>query len=153
MNPPQGPARPYSAADADACLRIFDSNVPGYFGTHERAGFAAYLQHPDRAGDYHVIERHGRIVACAGLAIDASDATFCWGMVEHGLHRQGLGSALAQARLRQARALGAQRVILSTSQHTRDFYAALGFTVTRVVTDGHGPGLDAVEMEQVLAGA
>jgi GNAT superfamily N-acetyltransferase len=144
--------RPYVPSDADSCLRIFDSNVPRYFGTHERAGFAAYLQHPDRAGDYQVIERDGRIVACAGLAIDGTTAVFCWGMVEHGLHRQTLGSALALARLGLARAVGVQRVTLSTSQHTRDFYAALGFTVTRVVTDGHGPGLDAVEMEQVLAG-
>ncbi|MGA6149665.1 MULTISPECIES: GNAT family N-acetyltransferase [Stenotrophomonas] len=145
-------SRPYRPADADACLRIFDSNVPGYFGAHERAGFAAYLQHPDRTGDYRVIERDGRIVACAGLAIDGTTAAFCWGMVEHGLHRQGLGHTLAQARLGLARAVGAQRVTLSTSQHTRGFYAALGFTVTRVVTNGHGPGLDAVEMEQVLSG-
>lgn len=72
-------------------------------------------------------------------------------MVEQALHRQGRGKALALARIAQARALGAQRLVLSTSQHTQAFYAALGFAVTRVVADGHGPGLDAVEMVLEMA--
>ncbi|MCF7751580.1 GNAT family N-acetyltransferase [Bacillus subtilis subsp. subtilis] len=139
--------RLFTPPDADACLALFDGNVPHFFGTHERADFAAYLQQPGRQMDYLVIERHGRVVACGGWAMDdARTAAFCWGMVERALHRQGLGSELAQARLQQACARGAHRVVLSTSQHTRDFYAALGFGVTRVVADGHGPGLDAVEM-------
>ncbi|HIE1460967.1 TPA: GNAT family N-acetyltransferase, partial [Stenotrophomonas maltophilia] len=42
------------------------------------------------------------------------------------------------------------RVTLSTSQHTQGFYSGLGFQVTRVVRDGHGAGIDAVEMEREL---
>lgn len=143
--------RAFTAADARACLAIFDGNVPQFFGVHERTDFSAYLQQPARAVDYLVIERGGRVVACGGLAMDdALTAAFCWGMVEHTVHRQGLGSELAHARLQQARARGARRVVLSTSQHTSDFYAALGFGITRVVTDGHGPGLDAVDMQRVM---
>lgn len=143
--------RAFTAADAPACLAIFDGNVPRFFGAHERADFSTYLQQPARAADYLVIERGGRVVACGGLAMDdALTAAFCWGMVDHTVHRQGLGRELAQARLLQARARGARRVVLSTSQHTCDFYSALGFGITRVVTDGHGPGLDAVDMQRVL---
>ncbi len=143
--------RAFTAADARACLAIFDGNVPQFFGMHERADFSAYLQQPARAVDYLVIERGSRVVACGGLAMDdALTAAFCWGMVDHTVHRQGLGRELAHARLQQARARGARRVVLSTSQHTCNFYAALGFGITRVVTDGHGPGLDAVDMQRVM---
>jgi len=143
--------RAFTAADAPACLAIFDGNVPRFFGAHERADFATYLQQPARAADYLVIERDDRVVACGGLAMDeALTAAFCWGMVDYTVHRQGLGSELAHARLQQARAHGARRVVLSTSQHTCGFYAALGFGITRIVTDGHGPGLDAVDMQRVM---
>lgn len=144
--------RAFTTADARACLAIFDGNVPGFFGAHERADFSTYLLQCARPADYLVIERNGHVVACGGWAMDdAQTAAFCWGMVAHALHRQGLGRELALARLQQARARGAQRVVLSTSQHTCDFYARLGFTVIQVVADGHGPGLDAVEMVMDMA--
>ncbi|HIE0526201.1 TPA: GNAT family N-acetyltransferase, partial [Stenotrophomonas maltophilia] len=58
---------------------------------------------------------------------------------------------LALARLRQAEVdPSINRVTLSTSQHTQGFYSGLGFQVTRVVRDGHGAGIDAVEMEREL---
>ena len=144
--------RTFNPTDASACLALFDSNVPRYFGAHERADFYRYLLHSERESDYLVIERHGRVVACGGLMrIDADTAAFCWGMVDRTLHRQGLGNALAQARVERAHALGVRRLTLSTSQHTRDFYAAHGFEVTGIVPDGHGPGLDAVHMERSMA--
>uniref|UniRef100_UPI0039C6A582 GNAT family N-acetyltransferase n=1 Tax=Stenotrophomonas pavanii TaxID=487698 RepID=UPI0039C6A582 len=63
--------------------------------------------------------------------------------------RQGLGRELALARLRQAEAdPSIKRITLSTSQHTQGFYAGLGFQVTRIVSNGHGAGIDAVEMER-----
>lgn len=141
--------RLFNVGDAPACLTVFDSNVPRYFGTHERVGFSDYLGQPARCRDYLVVERHGRAVACGGLMMDDDfSAAFCWGMVERALHHQGLGTLLTTTRLAQARVLGARRVTLSTSQHTQQFYARHGFTITRVIADGHGPGLDAVEMEQ-----
>lgn len=139
--------RPFTATDINACLDVFDSNLPTFFAAHERTDFSRYLLQPERQHDYLVLERHDKVVACGGIALeDPATAAFCWGMVEQALHRQGLGKVLALARIAQARALGAQRLVLSTSQHTQAFYAALGFRVTRVVADGHGPGLDAVEM-------
>lgn len=144
--------RPFATADASACLELFDGNVPDYFGAHERADFSNYLLQHERVHDYLVLERAGRIVACGGLMrTDEDTAAFCWGMVDRRLHRQGLGNLLALARVAQAHALGVRRLTLSTSQHTRGFYAAQGFIVTVIVRDGHGPGLDAVHMERPLA--
>ncbi len=58
------------------------------------------------------------------------------------------GRELALA-LRQAEAdPSIKRITLSTSQHTQGFYAGLGFQVTRIVSNGHGAGIDAVEMER-----
>ncbi len=143
--------RPFTPADTTVCLDLFDGNTPRFFAVHERIDFSSYLLDPKRQHDYLVVERQGRIVACGGLALDDEhSAAFCWGMVERSQHRQGLGKTLALARLARAHALGVRRVVLSTSQHTCGFYAALGFALTRVVADGHGPGLDAVEMECTL---
>ncbi len=90
--------------------------------------------------------------ACGGLLrTDEDTPAFCWGMVDNTLHRQGLGNLLALARVAQAHVLGVRRLTLSTSQHTRGFYAAQGFVVTAIVPDGHGPGLDAVHMERPMA--
>lgn len=139
--------RPYHPNDAAHCQRVFDSNTPLFFGPHERDGFVDFLQEPQRPQDYVVVEREGEIVACGGLAgLDEATAGFVWGMVDQRLHRQGVGKALALARIEQAQAMGKRRVTLNTSQHVQAFYAGLGFAVVNVVADGHGPGLDAVEM-------
>ena len=144
--------RPYHPNDAIHCLHVFDGNVPRFFGPHERDGFVGFLQEPQRAQDYVVVERDGQIVACGGLAsLDEETAGFVWGMVDQRLHRQGVGKALALARIEQAQAMGKRRVTLNTSQHVQAFYSGLGFAVVNVVADGHGPGLDAVEMVLALS--
>lgn len=142
--------RLYRHTDANACLSIFEGNVPTYFAPEERSDFERFLREQAMACAFQVIERDGRIVACGGLSRrDDGSAGFCWGMVERALHRQGIGRELALARLHQAEAdRSITRITLSTSQHTQGFYAGLGFQVTRVVADGHGAGIDAVEMER-----
>lgn len=144
-------ARPYLAADRDACLGLFDSNVPRFFAAEEREEFAGFLD--TLAWPYSVIERNGRIVACGGHALepDGETVSLCWGMVEQGLHRQGVGRILTEARLAAARAEpGATRVRLNTSQHTAGFYERFGFATQAVVADGHAPGIDSHEMLLML---
>lgn len=143
--------RPYDARDRDACLALFDSNVPTYFTVGERPGFEDWLGRMDPRA-YRVIERDGRVVACGGVAMEADGATasLCWGMVDQGLHRQGLGRALTEARIDAARALGATAMRCDTSQKTRAFYERFGFVVTAVETDGYAPGLDRCEMRLAL---
>ena len=144
--------RVYQPADARACLSIFDSNVPTYLAPEERSDFERFLREQATGCAFQVIERDGNVVACGALAPRRHRrAGFCWGWGPGALHRQGLGRELALARLHQAESdPSIDRIALGTSQHTQGFYAGLGFQVARIVPDGHGAGIDAVEMEREL---
>lgn len=148
--------RPFRPADRDACLSIFDGNVPRFFAADERAEFADYL---DLARDasfptppYLVMMRGGRIVGCGGIGMAGDTATLDWGMVAADCHGTGLGRRLTEARLAMAVQAGARIVRLATSQHTQGFYARLGFVPHRVTPDGFGPGLDRIDMEWTAPG-
>lgn len=140
--------RPYAPADRDACLALFDGNVPRYFDPDERAGFAAFLD--ALPGPFLVADDGGRVVACGGWAVEADtgDVALCWGIVDAARHREGIGDRLTRARLRDALAGAPRAVVIRTSQHTQGFYERLGFAVARVVPDGHAPGIDFVEMRR-----
>lgn len=94
------------------------------------------------------METSSPVAASRAVATAAPASAGAWCSA---LHRQGLGRELALARLHQAESdPSIDRIALSTSQHTQGFYAGLGFQVTRIVPDGHGAGIDAVEMEREL---
>lgn len=147
--------RDYSPADREACLALFDSNVPTFFVTAERAEFAAFLD--ALPGPYIVLEAEdGRIVGCGGIAVTPRTgvADLCWGMVDRRLHGTGLGRRLTVERLKRAKSDPLTRAVaLSTSQHTTGFYERLGFTITGVVKDGFAPGLDQCDMRLDLCGS
>lgn len=140
--------RDYVAADRDACLAVFDSNVPRFFRPHERPGLCEFLD--ALPGPYYVLEDDdGTILGCGGWAMEPDGRTgaLCWGMVRQDLHGRGLGKRLALERLRRMRDDPRVRAIsMHTSQHTRGFYEALGFTVRRIERDGYAPGLDRVDL-------
>lgn len=140
--------RDYEAADRDACLAVFESNVPEFFTPSERAEFETFLSEPP--GPYLVLEDEaGRVVACGGYAVEPGRATadLCWGMVLRDRQGSELGRRLTQARLERIRKdESARQVALRTSQRTRGFYERLGFVTERVVPNGFAPGLDRCEM-------
>ncbi|NHF68446.1 GNAT family N-acetyltransferase [Xanthomonas hortorum] len=141
--------RPYRPYDFDACMAVFDGNVPAFFSAEERPEFVRFLTQHAAAWHYCVIERACEVVACAGYSIstDGTTASLCWGMVHPSLHRQGLGTELLLARLEAVRLTpNIQRVVLDTSQHTQAFYARFGFVAQHVVRDGYGAGLDRWDM-------
>jgi ribosomal protein S18 acetylase RimI-like enzyme len=146
--------RPYTPADLDGCLAIFETNVPRYFISKERDAFRAFLE--ELPGPYIVLEdEQSRIVACGGHAMsdEPGRADLCWGMVRQEKHRKGFGRTLIHARIDAAKADPAVRVIaLNTSQLTTGFYERFGFRVTSTEPDGYGPGLDRCEMRLVLRG-
>ena len=140
-------ARQYEAGDRDACLAVFDSNVPRYFRTAERADFGAFVE--ALPGPYLVLEDERRIVACGGYALreGAGIADLCWGMVARDRHRSGLGRELTRARMDAARRHpGVRELALETSQLTTAFYERLGFEIVDVTPDGYAEGLDRCTM-------
>ncbi|WP_241235852.1 GNAT family N-acetyltransferase [Xanthomonas arboricola] len=141
--------RPYQPRDFDACMALFDANVPVFFSAGERADFAGFLSHHAAAWHYQLLERSNAVAGCAGYAIgaDGTTASLCWGMVHPRLHRCGVGTQLLLARLEALRQMpDVRRVILDTSQHTRQFYARFGFVVQQVTVDGYAPGLERWDM-------
>lgn len=141
--------RPFVAADLSACLEIFDSNVPGFFTPAERDEFRQDMESADSPMPYLLLLRDGEPVACGGLILGTTgrNASLSWGMVARAHHRQGLGARLLQARLDMARSIpGLTEVTLSTSQHSRGFYARSGFTLLRSIPDGFGPGMARCDM-------
>lgn len=147
-------ARDYTPADREACLAVFESNVPEFFVPSERQEFEAFLS--ELPGPYLVLEdRTGRVVACGGYAVapDSATADLCWGMVLRERQGSGLGRRLMKARLaRIRRERSARAVALRTIPRTQGFYERLGFVTERVVRDGVAPGLDRCEMRLEIPG-
>lgn len=137
--------RPYTAGDREACLAIFDSNVPDYFQAGERSGLAEFLEQPGCT--YLVMEHDGAVVGCGGYRSteDPPVGRLVWGMVRRDLQRQGLGRFLLYLRLKElSKSGGVQRVSLTTSPQAAPFFEREGF---RVIEAGAG----VVEMVKKLA--
>ena len=147
--------RDFTAADREACLAVFDSNVPDYFHDAERVEFAAFLA--ALPGPYLVlVDTDGVVVGCGGYARVAGTgrADLCWGMVSNSAHGKGLGRALTQARIDRVLAdPTVTEVVLNTSQHTVGFYERLGFETVAVIPDGFAPGLDRYDMRMSVGGS
>jgi L-amino acid N-acyltransferase YncA len=145
--------RSYRETDREACLALFDSNVPRFFAADERGAYAAFL---DRLpGPYYVIEDAGRVIAGGGTSRHRSEpdaAILCWGMVEGGRHRSGIGRRLLEERLQRLFAdEGVRTVVSNTSQHSAGFFARFGFETVAAEPDGFAPGIDRLEMRLTQA--
>lgn len=137
--------RPYRAADRQACLAIFRSNLPRYFDASELPAFEEFLAQP--TGDYFVAQRGDAVLACGGCGARGGVGHLSWGMVAHTHHHAGLGTALLAWRVDRLFAdAGMAEIQVDTSQHTAGFFARHGFRTTRRVADGFGVGIDLVAM-------
>ena len=142
--------RRYAVSDKEACLALFDSNVPEFFDPAERADFGTFLDDP--GGEYFIVQQDGAVIGCGGFAReDRGQARFTWGMVDRSRHRTGLGRLLAEHRLQAIEETGDfTEVELFTTQLVAPFFARLGFAIERVEKDGFAPGLDKVQMIRKL---
>ena len=140
--------RPYTPADAPACLELFDSNCPPSFHPSERAGYEEFLGDSEDRQDYWVMERGREVIGCGGVWVSPEgQGGLSWGMVRRDLQRQGLGRQLTAFRLERLRTRPEVRQVrLDTSQHTEAFYARSGFVAVERTENGFAPGLDEVKM-------
>ncbi len=138
--------RPYTSADIESCLRIFDSNLPDAMTIQERDGFISDLHRLNF--EYFVIEdTAGMLVACGGFIRES--ARICWTMVDSTKHKKGIGSLLLQSILRRLHeVLGNVNVTLDTSPYAKEFYLRQGFVVER--TTEHYYGKDNHRYDMVL---
>ena len=139
---------PYEPSDRDQCLRLFQSNVPRFFHPSEEAEYETYLdQHAP--GNYWCALQDGSPVGCGGIRIRPDGiGRLVWGMIHRDHHRQGLGQALLQFRLRQLAESPEVKIIqLETSQYNPGFFRRFGFSEFKKTEDLYGPGLDSHEME------
>jgi predicted GNAT family N-acyltransferase len=140
--------RPYSDGDKAACMDLFMSNTPRYFGVEEAEDFRKFLDAP--VCDFFVVTQNDELVACGGHGYhDKKDAfVLAWGMVRADLHKHGLGKFLLAERLKRIyKDSGESLVKIETSQHSRGFFERFGFVVTNTIENYFAPGIDRVDME------
>ena len=151
MDKPEFSFRAYIPADEAACLKLFDSNTPKFFGVEERPSFESFLQR--QPCPFFVVEAEELVIACGGYCQerDSEKIVLAWGMVRGDLHRQGVGTFLLQERLKAIFGENpAAKVIIDTSQHSQSFFARFGFKATKITPDYYAPGLHRVDMELEL---
>lgn len=118
--------RPYSPADHDACLEVFDSNSPELLSASLRPAFAVFLDSGEKP--FFVAEHDGEIVGCGGFTIDGTMARLLWGIVRRQWQRQGLGRFLLFYRLREiTRNAAVQMVSLRAPRQAAAFFTSQGF--------------------------
>ena len=80
--------RPCAPADRDACIEIFKSNTPCYFGVEELSDFEKFLA--KLPYPYYVVAQDGKVVACGGYSYHARKqaVVLVWGMVYAKVHKQ-----------------------------------------------------------------
>lgn len=118
--------RPYTPADRDACLTLFDSNAPTLLPASGRPAYAAFLDADGRA--YFVAEADGEIVGGGGFTMEGGCARLQWGIVHRKWQRQGLGRFLLFYRLREiTRRAEVQMVSLQSPRLAAPFFVNQGF--------------------------
>ena len=139
--------RDYQRSDYDACLGIFASNTPQFFGAGEQPDFVDFLER--LPCPYLVAEVAGVVVGCGGYDRVPGERTaeLVWGMVARDQHRLGIGTALVQARLeRLAAEPEIEGVRIDTSQWTAAFYERFGFRLEKIVENHFAEGLHQYQM-------
>lgn len=139
--------REFRASDREACMSVFQSNVPRYFREHELSDYLEYLDSSDL--HYFIVVAEKKIVGCGGFGGSPGSLTadLCWGMVHSSHHRKGIGAFLLLTRLYKIiNNTNFQQIRLGTSQLTDGFYRRYGFLIQSRIRNGIDNGLDDIEM-------
>lgn len=151
--------RSYTAADKNACVAAFKSNIPQYFLREELDQYNEWLdahaaqgvEHPNvrNIGHYFVVLLDDVIVGCGGFAFDDKimESRMTWGLVENKLHRKGIGKQFLLWRIEQMRTLHPEySIALDTTQHSAPFFERMGFETVKITNDSYGKNMHRYDM-------
>jgi GNAT superfamily N-acetyltransferase len=141
--------RPYSSADLEPCLKLFEANCPAYFAANERADYEHFLA--GGAPGYRVCETQSQIVGAFGLAQESGACRVQWIMISPQVQRAGLGTTMMNEALAQARRSGARALLIAASHKSAPFFARFGARTVRDTPDGWGPGMHRIDMQLELS--
>lgn len=138
--------RPFKEEDTPACITIFQSNTPRFFGPDEVKEFTQFLNQPNCT--FLVVTDQDNVCGCGGYYREGSEGWLCWGMVHRDLHGTGIGKKLLLERLiRLFSDPEVKTVANNTSQHARPFFEHFGFSAEGPATpNGFSEGIDAVKL-------
>ncbi len=137
--------RPYCKDDYQACIDIFDANCPVYLAPSERKDYESFLDASPEGYEVCVVD--GRVLGVFGLIGDSkSEKRLNWIMVDSKTHGMGIGARIMERVIHLGRSSETTAIGLSTSQKVAAFFEKYGATTTSMTKDGHGPGIDRVDM-------
>lgn len=143
--------RPYSPADKQYCLALFDRNCPEFFAPAERRNYEAFLD--ACPANYEVCCSGSTVIGACGLTgSDAESRSLNWILLATDLHGAGIGSAMMRRAISIARLLRLQCIRIAASHKSAAFFARFGAVATESVIDGWGPGMHRINMELRLSG-
>lgn len=148
--------RPLSRDDADRCEAII-RGLPAWFGLEE--GIVEARGYLDTQKGF-VAEEGGEVIGFLTYAAAFREsAEITWMAVATGAHRRGVGRALTEALVSNARAEGRELLLVKTlaESHpspeyaaTRAFYRSMGFLPLDVLPDLWGPANPCLLMVRPL---
>ncbi len=138
--------RPYTHADREACLELFDENCPEFFAPNERDDYANFLDAEPEGYEACIVG--DRIAGAFGLiAGNARRMHLNWILLDPKFQGLGIGSAIMGRITTLAMAAGIHVVDIAASHKSAPFFAKFGAVVTARIHDGWGPGMYRVDME------
>lgn len=138
--------RPYTHADRQACLELFDENCPEFFAPNERDDYANFLDAEPEGYEACIVG--DRIAGAFGLiAGNARRMHLNWILLDPKFQGLGIGSAIMGRITTLAMAAGTHVVDIAASHKSASFFAKFGAAATATTRDGWGPGMHRVDME------
>ncbi len=141
--------RPYKETDRVDLLDIFKRNTPDHFDVDEESDFNTYLnQNPQT---YFTLLNENRIAGGIGYLKSGNQGQLTWLLFHPEYQGLGLGSlAVKHCMDLLAEDHRLDKVIITTSQRTYQFFERFGFWLIRREKDYWSKGLDLCLMEKSL---